>query len=150
MTGQRDPQTEVLARVLEQHRAEPHPWLADEKQLRLHASLHTVVESQLTDASTPFVARTLERLVHEGLTRHEAIHAIADVASVELMAALSAGRYDAGRYRKAIEALDADAVREREQERVALTQPITPAPDPPRGQAEGEQVVMKVEGDDPL
>ncbi|PID38918.1 MAG: hypothetical protein CSA24_00380 [Deltaproteobacteria bacterium] len=143
------PQAEVLSRVLSEHEAEPHPWLADDKQLRLHASLHTVVESQLSDPTTPFVARAFERLQHDGLTRHEAIHAIADVASTELMAALSEGRYDAGRYRGAIEALDADEAREREHERIARSEPITlPTPQAAEGEGEGEQVLMKVEGDD--
>jgi NAD-dependent DNA ligase len=41
----------------------------------LHASIHTVVENQLAMNIEP-VVRALERLMKEGLSRHEAVHAI--------------------------------------------------------------------------
>ena len=44
---------------------------------RLHAAMHVVVENQaLLKDETP-VAATLKRLQSEGLTRHDAIHAVA-------------------------------------------------------------------------
>lgn len=50
--------------------------------LRLHATFHVIVENQaLLGDDTP-VAATLERLMNEGLDRHDAIHAIASVLSV--------------------------------------------------------------------
>ncbi len=46
---------------------------------RLHAAVHTVVENQAAlGAKTP-VAETLQRLMQEGLDRHEAIHAVGSV-----------------------------------------------------------------------
>ena len=42
----------------------------------LHATIHATVESQLTLGSEIPVAATLQRLIEEGLNRHEAIHAI--------------------------------------------------------------------------
>jgi hypothetical protein len=49
--------------------------------LRLHAGLHVTVENQvLLEDETP-VAAALQRLMGEGLDRHDAIHAIASVLS---------------------------------------------------------------------
>ena len=45
---------------------------------RLHAIIHTVVENQLALHDEP-VVRALGRLMKEGLTRHDAIHAIGSV-----------------------------------------------------------------------
>ena len=48
---------------------------------RLHATLHVIVENQILLADETPVAATLERLLAEGLDRHDAIHAIASVLS---------------------------------------------------------------------
>ncbi|MBI1398004.1 MAG: hypothetical protein GC151_18680 [Betaproteobacteria bacterium] len=45
---------------------------------RIHASLHAVVENQVAVRDQP-VVQALERLTGEGVTRHEAIHAIGSV-----------------------------------------------------------------------
>ena len=45
---------------------------------QVHAVVHVVVENQIADAELP-VRRTLQRLMSEGLDRHEAIHAIGSV-----------------------------------------------------------------------
>ena len=45
---------------------------------RLHATIHTVVENQLALNDEP-VVRALGRLMKEGLSRHDAIHAIGSV-----------------------------------------------------------------------
>ena len=47
--------------------------------LRLHAVLHSIVENQLALGEPPNVRATLDRLMHEGLSRHDAVHAIASV-----------------------------------------------------------------------
>ena len=47
---------------------------------RLHASMHVVVENQLALADEP-VVRALDRLVREGLSRHDAVHAIGSVVA---------------------------------------------------------------------
>jgi hypothetical protein len=46
---------------------------------RLHAAAHTIVENQAALGTGYAVAGTLERLMNEGLDRHEAIHAIGSV-----------------------------------------------------------------------
>ena len=48
---------------------------------RLHASMHTVVENQIALGGEIPVRRTVQRLMAEGLDRHEAIHAVAWVLS---------------------------------------------------------------------
>jgi SEC-C motif len=45
---------------------------------QVHAVVHVVVENQIADAELP-VRRTLQRLMSEGLDRHDAIHAIGSV-----------------------------------------------------------------------
>ncbi len=42
---------------------------------RLHAAIHTIVENQLA-MGIPEVRETLDRLLAEGLDRHDALHAI--------------------------------------------------------------------------
>ena len=44
--------------------------------VKIHAIIHTVVESQILLGDETPVQRTLQRLMGEGLDRHEAIHAI--------------------------------------------------------------------------
>ncbi|MCK1378669.1 hypothetical protein IVB33_11685 [Bradyrhizobium sp. 24] len=44
----------------------------------MHAVIHTIMENQLADAELP-VRGTAQRLMSEGLDRHEAIHAIGSV-----------------------------------------------------------------------
>ncbi len=46
---------------------------------RLHAVIHTVVENQLAAEDQDIVRDALLRLMEEGLTRHDAVHAIGSV-----------------------------------------------------------------------
>ena len=50
---------------------------------RLHASMHVVVENQLALNDEP-VVRALARLMKEGLSRHDAVHAIGCVVAEEI------------------------------------------------------------------
>jgi len=43
---------------------------------RLHATIHAIVENQVALGDQTPVAATVERLMKEGLDRHDAIHAI--------------------------------------------------------------------------
>src|SRR5215471_21073083 len=47
---------------------------------RLHASIHMIVENQLALNDEP-VVRALDRLMNEGLTRHDALHVIGSLVS---------------------------------------------------------------------
>jgi len=48
---------------------------------RLHAGLHVTVENQVLLGEETPIAAALQRLMGEGLDRHDAIHAIASVLS---------------------------------------------------------------------
>lgn len=80
-----DPQEWLEHDESEQHRYvaayhefhKPHPI---PEGARLHYLFHSTVENQLADGDE-VVAGTLERLVDEGLSRHQGIHAIANVLS---------------------------------------------------------------------
>ena len=45
----------------------------------LHAMFHVIVENQLAADDPPATARTLARMMEEGLDRHDALHAIGSV-----------------------------------------------------------------------
>ena len=49
------------------------------ENLELHAMTHVVVENQVALGEATPVPATLNRLMHEGLDRHEAIHAIGSI-----------------------------------------------------------------------
>lgn len=74
---------ERIEAVREYHRRlrEPHPatssWMA-------HAGIHAAVEYQIALGDETPVKATLERLLREGLKRHDAIHAIGSVLAEHL------------------------------------------------------------------
>lgn len=53
--------------------------------LRLHALIHVVVENQVAMGSEIPVQSTLARLIGEGLTRHDAIHAVGSVLAGHML-----------------------------------------------------------------
>jgi hypothetical protein len=50
---------------------------------RLHATIHTIVENQLALDDEP-VVRALARLRKEGLSRHDAVHAIGSIVAEQI------------------------------------------------------------------
>ena len=46
---------------------------------QIHAAIHVIVENQIVLGDETAAAATLERMIREGLDRHEAIHAIGSV-----------------------------------------------------------------------
>jgi hypothetical protein len=105
------PEADRLAAVEAHHRAlaAPHPAV---RQPRVHAAIHLVVENQLASGSPPEARRAMDRLVRAGLSRHEALHAIASVVAATAQGALSGARFDPGAYARALDALTAQAWRE--------------------------------------
>jgi Domain of unknown function (DUF1841) len=63
------------------------------ENLKLHAMTHVVVENQVALGEATTVPATLNRLMNEGLDRHEAIHAI---GSILMRIMLDAVRNDDG------------------------------------------------------
>jgi len=55
----------------------------------LHASFHVMVENQVALGDEMNVAKTLDRLIDDGLDRHDALHAIASVLSRHMYRLLS-------------------------------------------------------------
>jgi uncharacterized protein DUF1841 len=96
-----------VAAVEAHHRAlaAPHPPIT---RARVHAAIHVVVENQLAADRPPEARRALDRLVRAGRSRHEAVHAIADVVAGAAQAALSGGGFDAAAYARALDALGAE------------------------------------------
>jgi hypothetical protein len=72
---------ERIERVLNYHRESGDPL----PNLRLHAVIHVVVENQLADPGELPVVQTLERLMGQGLDRHQAIHAIGSVVAQHIV-----------------------------------------------------------------
>ena len=75
---------EQIEAVLEHHRRAG----VQAPSLQLHAATHVIVENQLLLGDETPVASTLDRLLTEGLSRHDAIHAIGSVLAplmVEIM-----------------------------------------------------------------
>jgi hypothetical protein len=64
-------------------------------RVRLHATFHTIVENQVA-ANEPVVVETLKRLRNEGLSRHDAVHAIGSVLAAQVYDVLKREQPDAG------------------------------------------------------
>lgn len=78
---------------------------------RLHAAIHTVVETQVA-IREQVVVETIARLRQEGLSRHDAIHAVGSVLVARLLAALKQKTTPislAGAYLEDLKALTAEA-----------------------------------------
>ncbi len=76
---------------------------------RLHSIIHEVVENQIAMGDELPVHKTLQRLMSEGLDRHDAIHAIGSVLA-DLMYGMmkkEIGSYDAQDYKRRLQALNA-------------------------------------------
>jgi hypothetical protein len=71
--------------------AEEHHRVARIKQpnLKAHAVFHAIVENQIAEKLEP-VVRAVGRLTADGLSRHEAIHAIASVLAEHIQELFSA------------------------------------------------------------
>lgn len=81
--------------------------------LTLHATIHVVVENQIAEGHGP-VVRAMTRLTADGLSRHDALHAIGSVLAahlVELLKTEPVGANPMAGYDAAIERLTADSWR---------------------------------------
>ena len=79
-----------------------------EDAMDLHASIHVIVENQIAMEHVP-VPATIDRLIRQGLDRHEAIHAVGAVVSANIYD-LTKGietSWDQNQYRRKLEKLTA-------------------------------------------
>jgi len=56
--------------------------------LKAHSVIHTVVENQVAMGDSYLAKGVLERLMNEGLDRHEAVHCIGSVVAGQMFAAM--------------------------------------------------------------
>ena len=105
---------------------DPARWLAEDEQQRisiidryhrrhgfraprpqLHIAIHMVVENQIALGDEMPVAETVQRLMGEGLSRHEAIHAVGAVLAKFLQDAIhsESGEPDNEAYNREVSAL---------------------------------------------
>lgn len=82
---------------------------ADMPNPRMHALIHVIVENQLAMDEPPEVRPTLERLLDEGLGRHEAIHAIGSVVAEAMFSVMKdRAEFDRARIAQALAKLRAE------------------------------------------
>ena len=74
--------------------------------LRAHAAIHAAVETQLAEGRQTTLD-AMQRLLGEGLDRHEAIHAIGSLVAGELYGAVTGKRSEEGSYDQRLRALTA-------------------------------------------
>ena len=81
---------------------------------KAHATFHVVIENQIAMGDELAVRRAVDRLMAEGLDRHEAIHAVASVLAGEINDALKdpeARAFPTDAYSAALERLTAESWR---------------------------------------
>lgn len=106
LAWQRTPEAARVEAAERAHQPLPrrHPPIAN---LRLHAAVHVTVETQLATDAPPEVRRTLSRLMRAGLSRHEALHAVGEVAADALARVVREKQpFDAATYARELEAID--------------------------------------------
>ena len=80
----------------------------EDEQMEVHAGIHVVVENQIAMGFEP-VPATVAKLIRQGLSRHEAIHAIGAVLSGEIwqLQHQEQSKWKSGVYRRKLEKLTA-------------------------------------------
>lgn len=83
--------------------------LVDGVNPRLHLAMHEMVANQLWDGDPPEAWPAAQRLLTAGMDRHDVLHALAEVATRQVHAAVVERRpYDAAAYAADLDALGAD------------------------------------------
>jgi hypothetical protein len=75
--------------------------------MEMHCGMHVVVENQLAMDSPPLARKTMSRLMEAGVSRHDAMHAIANAMTQEMFLMLKSDEmFNEERYEKALQELD--------------------------------------------
>ena len=107
-----DPIQALRQKILEEHQSLPHPGVA-KQAMRAHLLIHELIEKQLLAGDPPEVRGVLERLISEGLSRHQAVHAMGSVMAKEAYLMMRDKRpLDREAYLGQLETLHAESVRE--------------------------------------
>ncbi len=65
----------------------------------MHVLIHQIIENQIAGQSPPETAETLEQLLQQGLSRHEAVHKIGEVLASDMAEMMQTHRtFDNQRY----------------------------------------------------
>ena len=102
---------ERLARILREHAEFSPAWAAEKPSPKengageinpfLHIQVHMMIETQIRTGLPPGVAEVIGELEKSGMTRHEAIHSVGKVLTLELHRALVEKRpFDSAAYLK--------------------------------------------------
>jgi hypothetical protein len=79
--------------------------------MTLHATVHAIIENQVAmDGESP-ARRAIERLMSDGLDRHDAVHAVGSVLTAHINDTLKAGAPNNEAYDEAVERLTAESWR---------------------------------------
>jgi hypothetical protein len=110
MGGELNDEDRRTAEVMREHPEHAHLWaqldrLSDDEITKdgtnpiLHIMMHTAVENQIARGDPPEAGEVVNTLARRGLSRHEAIHRVAEVLSGEIWRVLSEKHpSDPGRY----------------------------------------------------
>jgi hypothetical protein len=78
---------------------------------RIHAAIHVIVENQVALGAEIPAQKTLERMMREGLSRHDAVHAIGSVLAGHMFNLMKYGATDEdvnAKYHRQLEELTAE------------------------------------------
>ncbi len=89
-----DPKKWNTAGEMERLVAVEHSHKKNMPKLRLHASIHMIVENQVALGDETPVQETLARLQAEGLERHDAVHAIGSILAEHMYDIMKDGAND--------------------------------------------------------
>ena len=85
----------------------------DSPNEELHAMFHVFVENQFAEGDETRTRETVERLIREGLDRHDAVHAVGQVLAERIFDLLAAtdpdSGFDTAAYNRELDALTAAA-----------------------------------------
>ena len=79
--------------------------------MTVHATVHAIIENQVAMGDELPAHRTIERLMGEGLDRHDAVHAVGSVLAVHITDTLKASGPNNEAYNEAVERLTAESWR---------------------------------------
>ena len=87
---------------------EEHDEGLDRKALTIHSAIHVIVENQLA-LGVELLPDTVAKLVRQGLSRHEAIHAIGAIISGDILGMIRGEitEFSASKYRRKLEKISA-------------------------------------------
>ena len=82
---------QVRKAILDDHIQHPHQETKQEA-IRFHLILHETVENQVEKDDPPETAKALERLMKNGIARHEAVHEVGKIVAKQTFQMMKTGQ----------------------------------------------------------